>query len=92
VLAREAGLDGVVASPQEIGLIRRSCGDEFLIVTPGIRSTGDGKDDQERTATAGEALRAGADYLVVGRPITRAADPRAAAERFEAECRRTQHV
>jgi orotidine-5'-phosphate decarboxylase len=80
LLAREAGLDGVVASPQEISLIREACGDAFTIVTPGIRPVGSGGDDQARTLTPAEAVRAGATYLVVGRPITAAADPRAAAE------------
>jgi orotidine-5'-phosphate decarboxylase len=83
-LAQSAGLDGVVASAQEIAVIRRCCGRDFLIVTPGIRDAGDDKGDQSRTLTAGEALQAGADYLVVGRPIIGAAAPRAAAERIAA--------
>jgi orotidine-5'-phosphate decarboxylase len=86
-LTEASGLDGVVASPQEIGIIRRRCGDGFAIVTPGIRGAGDIKGDQQRTMSAGEALEAGASYLVVGRPIIAAADPRAAAERIAAECR-----
>jgi orotidine-5'-phosphate decarboxylase len=86
-LAQTAGLDGVVASPQEIGIIRKRCGASFQIVTPGIRSASDDKGDQSRTLTAKEALAAGASYLVVGRPIIAAADPRAAAERIAAECR-----
>jgi orotidine-5'-phosphate decarboxylase len=82
-LAQSAGLDGVVASPQETAIIRRACGPEFVIVTPGIRGGGattSGKDDQERTMTPAAAVRAGASYIVVGRPIIGAADPRAAAE------------
>jgi orotidine-5'-phosphate decarboxylase len=88
-LAQAAGLDGVVASPQEIGLIRAHCGSEFAIVTPGIRGAGDAKADQSRTMTAADALGAGATYLVVGRPIIAAADPRAAADAIAAACRST---
>ncbi|MGE3508521.1 MAG: orotidine-5'-phosphate decarboxylase [Vicinamibacterales bacterium] len=85
-LAQTAGLDGVVASPQEIGLIRDACGPDFAIVTPGIRGAGDQKGDQKRTASANDALAAGASYLVVGRPIIAAPNPRAAAERIATEC------
>jgi orotidine-5'-phosphate decarboxylase len=84
-LARSCGLSGVVASPLEIRSIRQRCGDDFLIVTPGIRPTGAGRDDQKRISTPGAALRAGADYLVVGRPITAAPDPRRAALEIIAE-------
>jgi orotidine-5'-phosphate decarboxylase len=86
-LTMAAGLDGVVASPLEIAIVRRACGASFSIVTPGIRGSADAKGDQARTMTAVQALSAGATYLVVGRPITGAADPRAAAERLAAECR-----
>ena len=83
LLARRAGLDGVVASPHEVRAIRRACGPKFLIVVPGVRPAGGTasgrKDDQSRTATPAETIRAGADYLVIGRPITAAPDPVAAA-------------
>lgn len=87
-LAQDAGADGVVASPEEIALIRAECGPAFLIVTPGIRPTGASRDDQARAATPAAALRAGADYLVVGRPITAGADPAAAADAIAAELER----
>jgi orotidine-5'-phosphate decarboxylase len=78
--AAQCGLDGVVASPQEIGFIRESISvPDFLIVTPGVRSSNDASNDQKRTLTAAAAINAGADYLVVGRPILAAADPVAAA-------------
>jgi orotidine-5'-phosphate decarboxylase len=87
-LAQQAGLDGVVASPQEVRAIRRACGKDFLIVVPGVRpevETDAGRktkrksDDQARVATPAAAIRAGADYLVIGRPITAAPDPESAA-------------
>jgi orotidine-5'-phosphate decarboxylase len=83
-LSQEAGVDGVVASVQEAKAIRKACGQEFLIVTPGVRpkekSVGTANDDQARTATPREAIKAGADFIVVGRPIFAAPDPRAAAQ------------
>ncbi len=84
-LAKDAGADGVVASPHEVGLIRDACGPDFLIVTPGIRPAGAAQGDQARLATPAAARRAGADFLVVGRPITQAGDPRAAADAIVAE-------
>jgi orotidine-5'-phosphate decarboxylase len=94
-LARDHGCDGVVASAQETPAIRRACGSEFVIVTPGIRggTASDARvqrgsnapDDQVRTMTPSEAVRAGSSYLVIGRPITGAADPREAAKRIADE-------
>jgi orotidine-5'-phosphate decarboxylase len=82
-LAKEAGLDGVVASPREVRIIReRVATDNFLIVTPGIRPEWAAAGDQRRIATPSEAIRNGADYLVVGRPITGDPDPKAAAQRL----------
>jgi orotidine-5'-phosphate decarboxylase len=78
-LARVAGLRGAVASPLEIRAIREACGGDFVIVTPGIRPAGSGADDQRRTLTPAEAIAAGADYIVVGRPITAAVSHRDAA-------------
>jgi orotidine-5'-phosphate decarboxylase len=80
-MAQAAGLDGVVASPQETASIRKACGDRFIIVTPGIRgaSAGNERNDQRRTMGPAEAIQAGASYVVVGRPIIGAPDPRAAA-------------
>ena len=88
-LTQSAGLDGVVASPRETPLIRERYRRDFVIVTPGIRGGAArtaGKDDQERTMGPGKAIAAGASYLVVGRPIIAATDPRAAAEAIAREC------
>lgn len=81
-LAHEAGFDGVIASGQEAQRIREATGPDFLIVTPGIRLTGSASDDQERITTPDNAIAAGADYIVVGRPITQADAPKVAAETF----------
>ena len=80
-LARDCGLDGVVASPKEVPLIRKACGREFVIVTPGVRPSWAAKDDQERISTPKDAIQNGADYLVVGRPITAAKNPKESAEK-----------
>ena len=77
-LALDAGADGVIASPQEVALVREACGPDFLIVTPGIRPAGSARGDQARAATPAAARAAGADYLVVGRPVLEASDPAAA--------------
>ncbi len=79
-IAQKSGLDGVVCSPHEIKAIRAACGNDFLIVTPGVRPAWAASDDQERILTPKEAILNGASYLVVGRPITKAEDPLAAAE------------
>ena len=78
-LTKQAGLDGVVASPQEAAMIRQACGKDFLIVTPGVRPAGASVDDQSRIATPAAALANGATHLVIGRPIRAAKDPREAA-------------
>ena len=84
-LAQDAGCDGLVASPHEIGAIRAACGPDFVLVIPGVRPVGADAGDQKRVMTPGEAVRAGADYIVVGRPITAAPDPREAARSINVE-------
>jgi orotidine-5'-phosphate decarboxylase len=84
-LAQSCGVDGVVCSPQEISAVRDACGPDFLIVTPGVRPAGASLDDQRRVTTPVRALQAGADYLVIGRPITAAPDVREAAREIEAD-------
>lgn len=86
-LAQEAGMDGVVASPQEAAGIRSACGPEFLIVTPGVRPAGASIDDQSRIATPAGAFKNGSSHIVVGRPITKAEDKIAAAQSIVAEIR-----
>jgi orotidine-5'-phosphate decarboxylase len=83
-LAQSAGLDGVVCSPHEIHSLREQCGFDFTLVVPGIRPEGSGKGDQKRVMTPKEALERGADYLVIGRPITEAEDPAQAAKAISA--------
>jgi orotidine-5'-phosphate decarboxylase len=91
-LAKSAGVDGVVASPLETAAIRQACGPDFLIVTPGIRgaSAKANPDDQQRTMTPSGAIQAGSSYLVVGRPITAAPNPRDAANRIATEMSASQ--
>jgi orotidine-5'-phosphate decarboxylase len=84
-MAQTCGLDGVVASPHEVAAIRRACGPELLVVTPGVRPAWAATSDQRRVMSPAEALTAGADYLVVGRPLTAAAEPAAAAARLLGE-------
>lgn len=86
-LAKSAGIDGVVASPREAKEIRETCGDDFIIVTPGVRPSWAAVNDQSRIATPAGALKDGANYLVVGRPITKAENPKEAAERILCEMR-----
>ena len=87
-LAQQAGIDGLVASPQEIAAIRRACGDKLTLVIPGVRPQGSTADDQKRILTPHQAMQAGANYLVVGRPIRDAADPRQAAHDMVADMAR----
>lgn len=84
-LARANGLDGVVASAKEVRAIKQTCGDDFLVVTPGIRPAGSAVGDQKRVVTPAMAVADGADYLVIGRPITGVADPAAAADAIAEE-------
>lgn len=84
-LASDAGLDGVVCSPREIAVLRRSLGKEFVLVTPGIRPAGDAVGDQKRVMTPAEAIGAGGNYLVIGRPVTQADEPLEALTRIERE-------
>jgi orotidine-5'-phosphate decarboxylase len=85
LLTKEAGMDGVVASPHEVADIREACGRRFVIVTPGIRPTTASRNDQLRVMTPAEAVRAGVDYVVVGRPVLEAKDPIVAARAIVAE-------
>lgn len=89
-LARNSGLDGVICSPHEITALRRRCGSDFKLVVPGIRPQGSAADDQKRTMSPSEAAALGADALVIGRPITGARDPRAAAQAINAEIAATR--
>jgi orotidine-5'-phosphate decarboxylase len=84
-LAKTSGLDGVVCSPREAAVLRAQMGPNFRLVTPGVRPSGAAADDQSRVLTPGEAVASGADYLVIGRPITQAADPLAALESINAD-------
>ncbi len=86
-LAKEAGLDGVVASPKEAALIRKACGPDFLIVTPGVRPAGSALDDQSRVTTPAQAFANGSTHIVVGRPIMKAENRKKAAEAIVEEIR-----
>lgn len=88
LLTRQAGMDGVVASPQEVAPIRAACGSRFIIVAPGVRPQRAKRNDQRRVMTPEEAIRAGADYIVVGRPIMEAKDPMSAAQEIITEMER----
>ncbi len=90
--ARDIGVDGLVCSPEEAAALRRIAGPRMALVTPGVRPAGADADDQKRVMTPGDAIRAGADYIVCGRPITKAHDPKAAAEAIVAEIERAASV
>jgi orotidine-5'-phosphate decarboxylase len=85
LLAQEMGLDGAVCSPQEVAQLRQTCGNDFLLVCPGVRPNWADKADQKRSLTPAQAIQAGADYLVIGRPITAASDPELAWKRISEE-------
>ncbi|MGH1396415.1 MAG: orotidine-5'-phosphate decarboxylase [Trichormus sp.] len=85
LMAQESGLDGAVCSPQEVAQLRQTCGDDFLFVCPGVRPTWAEPGDQKRSLTPSQAIQAGADYLVIGRPITAAAEPELAWQRITQE-------
>lgn len=85
LMAQETGLDGAVCSPQEVVQLRQTCGDDFLLVCPGVRPTWADMTDQKRSLTPAQAIQAGADYLVIGRPITAAAEPDLAWKRISEE-------
>ncbi|BAZ29550.1 orotidine 5'-phosphate decarboxylase [Cylindrospermum sp. NIES-4074] len=85
LLAQETGLDGAVCSPQEVGQLRQTCGSDFVLVCPGVRPTWADQMDQKRSLTPSQAIQAGADYLVIGRPITAADDPELAWQRISEE-------
>ncbi|MBW4556306.1 MAG: orotidine-5'-phosphate decarboxylase [Trichormus sp. ATA11-4-KO1] len=85
LMAQETGLNGAVCSPQEVAQLRQTCGSDFLLVCPGVRPTWADKTDQKRSLTPAQAIQAGADYLVIGRPITAAAEPELAWEKISEE-------
>jgi orotidine-5'-phosphate decarboxylase len=89
--ARKAGLDGVVASVNEVPVIRREFGNDWIVVTPGIRPKASNADDQKRTATPDEAVKAGSNFLIVGRPVIEASDPRKAVYDIQEEIREACH-
>lgn len=89
-IARESGFDGVVASPHEIQAIKNHCGKDFLVVTPGIRPLWSRKNDQERVTTPAEAIKSGANYIVIGRPITGSSDKVEAAEKIIEEMEKAE--
>ena len=80
LLAKKSGMDGVISSPHEIEIIKKACGNDFGVITPGIRMESDDKNDQKRISTPGAAVRAGANFIVVGRPVIEAPDPVEAAK------------
>ena len=85
LLAKESGLDGAVCSPQEASQLRQTCGDDFLLVCPGVRPSWSAKGDQKRFMTPAKAVKAGANFLVIGRPITKAEEPQVALEKIRTE-------
>jgi orotidine-5'-phosphate decarboxylase len=91
-LAQECGLDGAVCPVEDVPIVRARTSADFTIICPGIRPAGDAGGDQKRTATPAEAVAAGADFIVVGRPITKASDPRAAVQKIIAEIAEAQSL